>query len=74
MILAIMMEFYRRARDIIRNGAPLAKLVNLPCREDIVRIKTTHTNEDLAGITGVETRMNQQLDELDRLYRKAELA
>jgi len=73
MILAIIMEFYRRARSIIRNGAPLEKLVNLPCREDIVRIKTTYTNEDLAGITGVETRMNQQLDELERLYRKAEL-
>ena len=73
MILAIIMEFYRRARSIIRNGAPLEKLVNLPCREDIVRIKTTYTNEDLAGITGVETRMNQQLDELERLYRKAEI-
>ena len=73
MILAIIMEFYKRARSIIRNGAPLAKLVNLPCREDIVRIKTTHANDDLAGILAVETRMNQQLDELDRLYRKAEL-
>ncbi len=73
MILAIIMEFYKRARSIIRNGAPLAKLVNLPCREDIIRIKTTYANDDLAGVAGVETRMNQQLDELDRLYRKAEL-
>lgn len=74
MILLIMMEYYRRSLAIIRNGAPLAKLVGLPCREEIVRIKTTFPNEDLAGISGVETRMSAQLDELDRLYRKVELA
>lgn len=74
MILLIMMEYYRRSLLIIKNGAPLAKLVGLPCREEIVRIKTTYPNEDLAGISGVETRMSAQLDELDRLYRKVELA
>jgi V/A-type H+/Na+-transporting ATPase subunit A len=74
MILLIMMEYYRRSLAIIKNGAPLAKLVGLPCREEIVRIKTTFPNEELAGITGVETRMSAQLDELDRLYRKVELA
>lgn len=74
MILVIIMEFYKRSRAIILNGAPLAKLVNLPCRDEIIRIKTAFVNEDLAGISAVEARMNQQLDELDRLYRKVELA
>ncbi|HHU35933.1 MAG TPA: V-type ATP synthase subunit A [Treponema sp.] len=74
MILVIIMDFYKRARSIIYNGAPLAKLVNLPCRDEIMRIKTAFVNEDLAGISAVETRMNQQLDEIDRLYRKVELS
>jgi len=66
------MEFYHRSSGVIRNGAPLAKVVNMPCREEIVRIKTTFDNKDLAGISGVESRMGQQLDELERLYRKVE--
>jgi len=73
MILLIIMSFYSRAGVIIRNGAPLLRLVSLPCREEIVRIKTTFANDDIAGISGVEFRMNAQLDELERLYRKAEM-
>ncbi len=72
MILLIIMSYYARSSKIIRNGAPLMKLVNLSCHEEIVRIKTTYKNEDISGIAGVEHRMNAQLDELDRLYRKAE--
>jgi V/A-type H+-transporting ATPase subunit A len=71
-ILLIIMEFFTRASSIISNGAPLSKLVALPCREEIVRIKTTYDNKNLAGIAGVEARMNAELDELDRLYRKVE--
>lgn len=72
LILVMIMNFYRRSLTIIRNGAPLGKIVNLPCREEIIRIKTTFENEDVAGMHGVETRMAQQLDELERMYRKLE--
>ncbi len=70
LILSIMMSFYKRALEIIRNGCPLSKIMNLSCREEIVRIKTTFSNEDTSGIASVENHMNQQLDELDRFYRK----
>ncbi|HKL86126.1 MAG TPA: V-type ATP synthase subunit A [Treponemataceae bacterium] len=73
LILLIIMAFNKRALGIIKNGAPLSKIVNLPCREEIIRIKTTYANSDISGIIGVETRMNQQLDELERLYRKVEM-
>jgi len=74
MILLVIMEFYRRTLAIIRNGAPLVKIVSLPCREEIIRIKTTFDNSDMAGIAGAELRMNAQLDELERMYRKVETA
>ncbi len=73
MILAMIMSFHERASRIIKSGAPLMKVVNLACREEIVRVKTTYKNEDTAGIAAVELRMNQQLDELERMYRKAEV-
>jgi len=74
MILLVIMEFYRRTLAIIRNGAPLVKIVSLPCREEIIRIKTTFENSDMAGIAAAEMRMNAQLDELERMYRKVETA
>lgn len=72
LILSIIMEFYKRSDQIIRKGAPVSKLVNLTCREDIIRLKTTYANEDTSGIRSVESKMNNQLDELERLYRKME--
>ncbi len=71
-ILLLIMAFYRRASAVIRNGAPLGKLVALGCREEIVRIKTTIPNDALQGITAIEEHMNSQLDELERTYRKLE--
>ncbi len=72
MILTMIMRFHERASAIIKRGAPLLKVVGLPCREEIVRVKTTYKNEDTAGVAAVELRMNQQLDDLERTYRKAE--
>jgi len=74
MILLIIMAFYARTSAIIRSGATFVKIVSLPCREEIIRIKTTFENSDMAGIAAVETRMGAQLDELERMYRKVETA
>ena len=73
-ILQIMMSFYKRSRAIIKQGAPLLKINALPVKEEIVRIKTTISNEDAGKISEVEHRMNDQLNELERVYKKADLA
>ena len=71
-ILSIIMTWYARALAIIKNGAPLAKLVALPSRDEIVRIKTKYPNEDMDGIKAVGARMDEELDGLEKLYRRAE--
>lgn len=73
LILQLMMNFYTRAKTIIRNGAPLIKITALSSRDDIVRIKTSIANDRLEEIKQIEKRMNDQLDELDRMYRKVEV-
>ncbi len=72
-ILSAIMRFHERASVIIRKGAPLMKIIALPCREEIVRIKTTCANGDTEGVASAVLRMNQQLDELERLYRAGEV-
>lgn len=68
-ILVTMMEFYKRSLAVIKNGCPLLKITALSCREEIIRIKTTFSNDDLQGILSVADSMNKQFDDLERNYR-----
>lgn len=70
LILQLIMEFYRRAAAIIKMGAPLIRITDLPVREEIIRIKTSVPNDKLDQIGIVEAHMNEQLSSIERLYRK----
>ncbi|HNY23111.1 MAG TPA: V-type ATP synthase subunit A, partial [Treponemataceae bacterium] len=72
MILLVIMEFYRRALAVIKSGAPLGKVSGLPCREEIIRVKTSCANGDTPAMEAVETRMRSQFEELERQYVNAE--
>ncbi|MCR5607306.1 MAG: V-type ATP synthase subunit A [Treponema sp.] len=69
-ILLLMMEFYEKALDVIKMGAPLLKIIQLPVREEIVRIKTTVPNDKLEMIAEVKTHLEQQMGDLEHTYRK----
>ena len=71
-ILQLIMSFYKRSLEIIRQGAPLLKISSLPVREEIIRIKTTVPNDRLEMIQAVESHMDEQLSSLERIYRKVE--
>jgi V/A-type H+/Na+-transporting ATPase subunit A len=71
LILKIIMEFYKRCLQIIKAGAPLTKIVSLPVREKIVRVKSTVPNDDLGAIRDLESEINSSLDELERAYKGA---
>ncbi len=71
-ILLLMMEFYRRGAAVIKSGAPLAKVNSLPVKEEIVRLKTTVPNDKLEMIKETESRFDQQMGELEQLYRSSD--
>lgn len=68
-ILLLMMEFYKRGAAVIKSGAPLSKVNSLPVKEEIVRLKSTVPNDKLEMIKETESRFDQQMGELERLYR-----
>ncbi len=70
LILELIMRFYQNALDLVKQGAPLSKIIALPVREEIVRIKTTVPNNDLTPISAIAVRMAEQMEELKKLYRK----
>ena len=70
-ILDLMMQFYERARAVLNNGAPLPQVVALPVREEIIRIKTTYSNEEVDKIQTVKDHLDSQMGELERMFVKA---
>ena len=69
-ILLLMMEFYNRGAAVIKAGAPLSKVNSLPVKEEIVRLKTTVPNDKLEMIKETESRFEEQMGGLERMYSK----
>ena len=69
-ILKLVMDFYTRALAIIQLGAPLPKIRELSCIEKIVRAKSVIRNDELDRLTEIETLMNNEMEELERSYRR----
>lgn len=70
LILQLMVDFFKKSEQLIKNGAPLVKLSSLSVREDIVRIKTTIANDELDKIMAIEKRMNDDFANIERIYKK----
>ena len=69
-ILVLIMDYYSSALALVKSGAPLVKLTGLPVREEIMRIKSKYTNDEADKIQDVKMHLENQLDELRRLYRR----
>jgi V/A-type H+-transporting ATPase subunit A len=72
LILQLMMNFYRKALSIIKQGAPLLKITSLPVREEIIRIKTSVPNDALNEIKTIEIHLDEQMGTLERVYKKVD--
>jgi V/A-type H+/Na+-transporting ATPase subunit A len=70
-ILVLIMNFYKAALAVIKDGAPLVNVTTLPVCNEIVRIKSQYTNEEADKIQEVKIHLENQMGELQRLYRKA---
>jgi V/A-type H+-transporting ATPase subunit A len=73
LILELMIQFYKRSLSVIKQGAPLMKVTNLPVKEEIVRIKTSVANDNLNEISTVESHLEEQLSSLEKIYRRADI-
>jgi len=69
-ILVLIMSFYKMALDVIKKGAPLLKVTELPVREEIVRIKMTYSNDQVGKIQDVKDHLEKQVGDLERMYRR----
>ncbi len=67
-ILELIMEFYKRAMNVIKAGAPIAQVTKISACDEIVRIKMVYKNEELDKIQEVKDRLDMQLSEIEHMY------
>jgi len=69
-LLRLILTLYRRGRDLVQAGAPLAALREMPCVTEIVRAKVAYGNNEMDGFKELEARVNRELDALAKEYVK----
>jgi V/A-type H+-transporting ATPase subunit A len=72
LLLHAIMEFHHRAEAAIKAGAPLPKIIALPVREKLSRLKSEVPNERAQDIRQSELEIAAEFEELQRHYRAEE--
>ena len=70
LILLLIMQFYEKGLMLIKSGVPLLKITSLSVKDEIVRIKSSVPNDKLEQIHEIEKRLEDQISEVARLYRR----
>ena len=69
-ILILIMNYYEKALAVVKAGCPLLKVVELPVRAEILRAKSEVANDNLDKLTEIQGHLENQMAELERMYRK----
>ncbi|MHC4628028.1 MAG: ATP synthase beta subunit C-terminal domain-containing protein, partial [Planctomycetota bacterium] len=67
-MLHIIVTYYKRGAEAIKNGAILAKLKKMKVYQDIVKMKFSIPNENLSGLDKIEARLERSMDQMEALY------
>lgn len=69
-LLRLIMTLHRRAGRVIRAGAPLVLVRELPCVPQIIRAKQAYGNDEMESLLALERQVNDEFDALDNEYVK----
>ena len=67
-ILRMLLLLYRRGSELIRRGAPLARLRELPSIQAVVRARLEVPNDQPQRLAEIQDRLTAELDDLERSY------
>ena len=70
LILLLVMDFYEKALAVIKQGCPLTTIMELDVRNEIIRAKSVVPNDNMEDLTAIQNHLEQQMGELERVYRK----
>ncbi len=67
-MLHIIVTYWRRGSEAIKNGATLVKLRKMKVYQDIIKMKFSVPNEDLSGLDKIEAKLERAMDQLEALH------
>ena len=68
-MLELVLYFHDRGMNIIRRGAPISVIHDLPVVDQMIRMKSTIKNEELNKLEDVQKAIDEQMSQLDAEYR-----
>jgi len=68
-LLELVLYFHDRGMAIVKRGAPINLIHDLPVVDRIIRAKSTVTNEALEGFDVIQKEIDEQMGQLDAEYR-----
>ena len=67
-MLHIIVSYWKRGFEAIKNGTTLVKLRKMKVYQDIMKMKFSIPNDDLSGLDKIEARLERSMDQLEALY------
>jgi len=68
-MLDLILHFHQRAQPIVKRGAPISVIHNLPVVNTVIRMKSIIPNDQLEKMDDIQKAMDEQMDKLDTEYR-----
>ena len=68
-LLELVLYFHERGMNIIRRGAPISVIHELPVVDTIIRAKSTIPNEEVQKLDDIQRQIDEQMSRLDAEYR-----
>ena len=67
-LLRIILTLYRKGRDLIQAGVPLARVRALACVPQVLRAKAAFGNDELEKLAELEQEVLEELETLAKEY------
>jgi len=68
-MLELVLYFHERGMKIIKRGAPISLIHDLPVVDVIIRMKSAIPNEELSKMEDIQKAIDEQMSQLDAEYR-----
>jgi V/A-type H+-transporting ATPase subunit A len=68
-LLELVLYFHDRGMAIVKRGAPISLIHDLPVVDAIIRAKSTVPNEELNKLEDIRKQVDEQMSQLDAEYR-----
>lgn len=68
-MLELVLYFHERGMNIVKRGAPISLIHDLPAVDTLIRMKSVVSNEELSKFDDIQKAIDEQMSQLDAEYR-----